>query len=89
MLRAARLGGMPEPAPAALRYLSVRDVEAAMPPLDERLALAERTMVALVADAELPAKIGGPPATRGLLRPRDAGPSPGPGSDGRRPISSE
>ena len=28
-----------------------------MPPLDERLALAERTMVALVADAELPPKI--------------------------------
>ena len=29
-----------------------------MPPLDERLRLAERTMVALVADAELPPKIG-------------------------------
>ena len=29
-----------------------------MPPLDERLALAERTMTALVADAELPPKIG-------------------------------
>jgi len=29
-----------------------------MPPLDERLELAERTMVALVADAELPPKIG-------------------------------
>jgi ornithine cyclodeaminase/alanine dehydrogenase-like protein (mu-crystallin family) len=40
-----------------LRYLSASDVEAAMPPLDERLALAERTMVALVADAELPPKV--------------------------------
>lgn len=29
-----------------------------MPPLDERLRLAEQTMVALVADAELPPKIG-------------------------------
>ncbi len=29
-----------------------------MPPLDERLALAERTMTALVADAELPPKLG-------------------------------
>ncbi len=29
-----------------------------MPPLEERLVLAERTMTALVADAELPAKIG-------------------------------
>ena len=31
------------------------DVTAAMPPLDERLGLAERTMTALVADAELKA----------------------------------
>lgn len=42
----------------SLRYLSGVDVLAAMPPLDERLELAERTQVALVADAELPAKIG-------------------------------
>lgn len=40
-----------------LRYLSAADVLAAMPDLDERLALAERTLVALVADAELPPKI--------------------------------
>jgi ornithine cyclodeaminase/alanine dehydrogenase-like protein (mu-crystallin family) len=40
-----------------LRYLSAGDVEAAMPPLDERLRLAERTMIALVADAELPPKV--------------------------------
>jgi ornithine cyclodeaminase/alanine dehydrogenase-like protein (mu-crystallin family) len=41
-----------------LRYLSAADVEAAMPTIAERLALAERTLVALVADAELPPKIG-------------------------------
>lgn len=41
-----------------LRYLSSDEVVAAMPPLDERLALAERTMTSLVADAELPPKIG-------------------------------
>ncbi len=49
-----------------LRYLSADDVAAAMPSLPERLALAERTMVALVADAELPPKIGVHP------RPADA-----------------
>lgn len=42
----------------SLRYLSGADVLAAMPPLAERLDLAERTQIALVADAELPAKIG-------------------------------
>jgi ornithine cyclodeaminase/alanine dehydrogenase-like protein (mu-crystallin family) len=49
---------MPPPADRPLRYLSAADVDAAMPPLDERLRLAEQTMVALVADAELPPKIG-------------------------------
>jgi ornithine cyclodeaminase/alanine dehydrogenase-like protein (mu-crystallin family) len=44
--------------PAALRYLTAADVVAAMPGIDERLELAERTLTALVADAELPAKIG-------------------------------
>ena len=42
----------------SLRYLSADDVRAAMPPVAERLALAERTMVALTGDAELPPKIG-------------------------------
>jgi ornithine cyclodeaminase/alanine dehydrogenase-like protein (mu-crystallin family) len=42
----------------SLRYLTGSDVLAAMPPLHERLDLAERTMTALVADAELPPKIG-------------------------------
>jgi ornithine cyclodeaminase/alanine dehydrogenase-like protein (mu-crystallin family) len=40
-----------------LRWLSSADVAAAMPDLPVRLALAERTMTALVADADLPAKI--------------------------------
>lgn len=41
-----------------LRYLPAGDVLAAMPPVAERIALAERTVVALVDDAELPPKIG-------------------------------
>lgn len=41
-----------------LRYLGAADVMAAMPAVDERLSLAERTMTALVADAQLPPKIG-------------------------------
>jgi ornithine cyclodeaminase/alanine dehydrogenase-like protein (mu-crystallin family) len=41
-----------------LRYLTAADVDAAMPPLPERLRLAERTLTALVDDAELPPKIG-------------------------------
>jgi ornithine cyclodeaminase/alanine dehydrogenase len=48
-----------------LRWLNAADVEAAMPPLHERLKLAERTMVALVADAELPPKIGVHPRPEG------------------------
>jgi alanine dehydrogenase len=45
-----------------LRYLGAQDVIAAMPGIEERLELAERTMVALVADAQLPPKIGVDPA---------------------------
>ena len=45
-----------------LRYLDAADVMAAMPGIDERLKLAERTMVALVDDAQLPPKIGVEPA---------------------------
>ena len=56
---------MPVDGRNGLRYLSADDVTAAMPALDERLRLAERTMVALVADAELPPKIG--------VHPRPAG----------------
>jgi ornithine cyclodeaminase/alanine dehydrogenase-like protein (mu-crystallin family) len=48
-----------------LRYLSAADVVAAMPDLDERLKLAERTLTALVAEAELPPKIGVHPRPSG------------------------
>jgi ornithine cyclodeaminase/alanine dehydrogenase len=48
-----------------LRYLSADDVIAAMPALEDRLSLADRTMRALVRDAELPPKIG--------VHPRPAG----------------
>lgn len=51
--------------PLLTRYLSAAEVAAAMPPVDERLALAERTMTALVADAELPPKIGVHPRAPG------------------------
>jgi ornithine cyclodeaminase/alanine dehydrogenase-like protein (mu-crystallin family) len=64
-----------------VRYLSAADVRAAMPAVDERLALAERAMTALVADAELPPKIGVHPRPPGSfahampasLRPTGAG----------------
>ena len=48
------LARMPSP---TIRYLSAADVVEAMPPLAERLDLAERTMTALVRDAQLPPKI--------------------------------
>src|SRR4029079_7231330 len=48
-----------------VRYLSAAEVSQSMPPVAERLALAERTLTALVADAELPPKIG--------VHPRPAG----------------
>ena len=48
-----------------LRYLSAADVIAAMPDLDERLRLAELTLTSLVADAELPPKIGVHPRLAG------------------------
>ena len=50
---------------SGIRYLRGDDVVAAMPPLDERLDLAERAMIALVADAELPPKIGVHPRVEG------------------------
>jgi len=48
-----------------LHYLAAADVAACMPPLAERLRLAERTLLGLVAGAELPPKIG--------IHPRPAG----------------
>jgi ornithine cyclodeaminase/alanine dehydrogenase-like protein (mu-crystallin family) len=50
---------------APLRYLSAADVTDAMPPLAERLRLAEQTLTALVHDAELPPKIGVHPRADG------------------------
>jgi ornithine cyclodeaminase/alanine dehydrogenase-like protein (mu-crystallin family) len=66
--------------PGTIRYLAAADVLTAMPPMDERLELAERTMTALVEDAELPHKIGVHPRPDGsfahampaFLRARDA-----------------
>jgi ornithine cyclodeaminase/alanine dehydrogenase-like protein (mu-crystallin family) len=48
-----------------IRSLDADEVVAAMPPVADRLDLAQRTMTALVADAELPPKIG--------VQPRPAG----------------
>lgn len=48
-----------------IRYLASDEVLAAMPSIADRLDLAQRTMTALVADAELPPKIG--------VHPRPAG----------------
>jgi ornithine cyclodeaminase/alanine dehydrogenase-like protein (mu-crystallin family) len=55
------------PSAPPLRYLSAADVRAAMPPLDERLALAELTLTALAAPggAELPPKIAVHPRPEG------------------------
>jgi ornithine cyclodeaminase/alanine dehydrogenase-like protein (mu-crystallin family) len=53
--------------PRPIRYLSAADVVAAMPSLSDRLVLAERTMTALVADAELPPKIGVHPRPSGAF----------------------
>ena len=55
---------MPDDRPP-LRYLTAADVTAAMPDIAERLRLAERTLIALVADAELPPKIGVHPRPEG------------------------
>lgn len=56
---------MPRVSPPPLRYFPAADVARAMPDLDTRLALAERTLIALVADAELPPKIGIHPRPEG------------------------
>ena len=51
--------------PPTFRSLTAADVVASMPPIEERLALAEQTMTALVADADLPPKIGVHPRADG------------------------
>jgi len=52
-------------ASAQILYLDQAAVRAAMPPVQTRIGLAERTMLALIEDAELPPKIG--------VHPRPAG----------------
>ena len=74
---------MPADDPPPLRYLDATAVLAAMPDLDERLRLAEQTLTALVADAELPPEDRRPSASRGLVRARDARLPPRGGPDGR------
>src|SRR5918994_2803262 len=64
-----------------LRFLSASDVMAAMPPVAERLALAERTMTALGAEADLPPKIGVHPRPSGSFA--HAMPAALNGADGR------
>ena len=56
---------MPPTDAPALRYFTAVDVATAMPDLEGRLALAERTLTALAQGAELPPKIG--------VHPRPAG----------------
>lgn len=56
---------MPPADASSLRYYPAADVLAAMPALETRLELAERTMTALVHDAELPPKIGVHPRPMG------------------------
>jgi ornithine cyclodeaminase/alanine dehydrogenase-like protein (mu-crystallin family) len=51
----------------SIRYLAAADVAAAMPPLAERLALAQKTMRALGTDADLPPKIGVQPRQPGSV----------------------
>jgi len=52
----ARLGDMDRP--SRLLYLDGPAVRAALPPVRDRLALAERALVSLAGEAQLPAKIG-------------------------------
>ena len=43
---------------STILYLDGATVRAAMPPVEIRIQLAERTMLALIADAQLPPKLG-------------------------------
>lgn len=65
-LGSATLAGMVRE--GTIRYLSAQDVDACLPPLDERLALAEEALVALARDdAEMPPKIGIHPRPEAFL----------------------
>jgi ornithine cyclodeaminase/alanine dehydrogenase-like protein (mu-crystallin family) len=74
------------PANPSLRYLAAAEVIACMPSLPERLALAERTLVGLAEDAELPAKIGIHPRPAGSFAHAMPAYLPGPAPDGSRDL---
>jgi len=65
-----------------IRYLAGADVVAAMPPLAERLELAERTMIALVRDAQLPPKTAVHPRVEGSFAHAMPAYMRGPAGDG-------
>jgi alanine dehydrogenase len=65
-----------------LRYLVAADVLACMPPLPERLRLAERTLIGLTERAELPPKIGIHPRPTGSFAHAMPAYLPGPAEDG-------
>jgi ornithine cyclodeaminase/alanine dehydrogenase-like protein (mu-crystallin family) len=74
---------MTTPGHPPLRYLAAADVLASMPDLDERLVLAEQTLTALVADAELPPKIAVHPRPDGSFVHAMPASLRGAASDGR------
>ena len=65
-----------------LRYLSGADVLAALPDVEERLRLAERTMLGLGAGAQLPPKIGVQPGQAGSFAHAMPALLPGAAADG-------
>ena len=65
-----------------LRYLSSADVLAALPDVEERLSLAERTMLGLGAGAQLPPKIGVQPGPVGSFAHTMPALLPGAAADG-------
>src|SRR5450631_853527 len=70
-------------ASSTILYLDEAAVRAAMPPVEARIQLAEQTMLALIADAQLPPKIGveaRPPGSFGHAMPAFLR---GPARDGR------
>ena len=70
-----------------LRYLVAADVVACMPPLPERLRLAERTLVGLIEGGELPPKIGIHPRPAGSFAHAMPAYLPGPAEDGSRDLA--
>jgi ornithine cyclodeaminase/alanine dehydrogenase len=70
-----------------LRYLVAADVAACMPALPDRLRLAERALVGLVAGAELPPKIGVHPRPAGSFAHAMPAYLPGPALDGRADLA--